>query len=153
MRCTTRGWSVSEQTRPMPTGPGWWWRMGRNGPYIEEVDGDQNHAPFLAIDGSDVKDDGSWLAQIPDPATCAAWVAAERPGPEVMRAVGQYDAARRRIVELAPVGGTSLASPGAVPAAVEAFKAARDRLNVVLGLAQAAALYAARGGAGEVGDE
>lgn len=56
----------------MPTGPGWWWRMGRNGPYIEEVDGDQNHAPFLAIDGSDVKDDGSWLAEIPDPAKLAA---------------------------------------------------------------------------------
>ncbi len=58
---------MAEQARLVPTGPGWWWRMGRNGPYIEEVDGDQNHAPFLAIDGSDVKDDGSWLAEIPDP--------------------------------------------------------------------------------------
>lgn len=56
----------------MPTGPGWWWRMGPRGPYVEEVDGDQNHAPWIAIEGMPVKDDGSWLAPIPGPAVCAA---------------------------------------------------------------------------------
>ena len=58
--------------RKLPTRPGWWWRRGNHGPYIEEVDGDQNHALFLAIDGSDVVDDGTWLAPIPGPAVLAA---------------------------------------------------------------------------------
>lgn len=136
--------------RVVPTGPGWWWLMGNHGPYIEEVEGDQNHALFLSISGSNVVDDGSWLAEVPPPAVCAAWVAAGRPSAAVLEALGEYEAARRRIVELAPVGATELAGPGEVPAAVEAFKAARERLNITLGLAQFAAIRAdraAKGGA------
>lgn len=63
---------MSNETRKLPTRAGWWWRMGNHGPYVEEVDGDQNHALFLAIDGSDVVDDGTWLAPIPGPEVCAA---------------------------------------------------------------------------------
>ena len=63
---------MSNETRKLPTRPGWWWRRGNHGPYIEEVDGDQNHGLFLAIDGSDVVDDGTWLAPIPGPAVLAA---------------------------------------------------------------------------------
>ena len=47
-------------------------REGNRGPYIEEVDCDQNHALFLAIDGSGVVDDGTWLAPIPGPGVLAA---------------------------------------------------------------------------------
>lgn len=63
---------MSNETRKLPTRPGWWWREGNRGPYIEEVDCDQNHAPFLAIDGAPVVDDGTWLAPIPGPAVLAA---------------------------------------------------------------------------------
>ena len=63
---------MSNETRKLPTRPGWWWREGNRGPYIEEVDCDQNHAPFLAILGSNVVDDGTWLAPIPGPAVLAA---------------------------------------------------------------------------------
>ena len=68
---------MSNEARKVPTRPGWWWRQGNHGPYIEEVDGDQNHAPFLAILGSNVVDDGTWLAPIP--------------GPEVLAALAEYD--------------------------------------------------------------
>ena len=70
---------MSNESPKLPTRPGWWWREGNHGPYIEEVDGDQNHAPFLAILGSNVVDDGTWLAPIP--------------GPEVLAALAEYTAA------------------------------------------------------------
>lgn len=61
-----------EAERIQPTRPGWWWRQGNHGPYIEQVDGDQNHALFVSLSGTDVTDDGTWLAEVPTPAVCRA---------------------------------------------------------------------------------
>ena len=83
---------MSNETRKVPTRPGWWWREGNRGPYIEEVDCDQNHAPFLAILGSNVVDDGTWLAPIP--------------GPEVLAALAEYSAAFMARDDDARAGGS-----------------------------------------------
>lgn len=71
---------MSDSTRLVPTGPGWWWRQGNQGPYVEEVWGDANHAPYINICGSPVLDDGSWLAPIPSPEVCAALASDDQPG-------------------------------------------------------------------------
>lgn len=79
-----------ETVRLIPTRPGWWWRGGDYRPRQALVARHPRTGSLTWSWGFDlltnypVTDDGSWLAEVPDPATCAAWVAAGRPGPEVL---------------------------------------------------------------------
>lgn len=79
-----------ETARLVPTRPGWWWARRRGGvvhayPVLKSLTG------AIVCNRTFVDDlDWDWLAPIPDPATCAAWVAAGRPGPEVLRALANW---------------------------------------------------------------
>lgn len=129
-----------ETARLVPTETGWWWY------------GMWPHAPVevvLRLDdgrlwcggpvvGFPVTDDGGWLAPIPDPATCAAWVAAGRTGPEVLRALADW-ADLDSLVE-----GDHGASVD-LPALRRLMRRRRDALSEVIAAMRAA--RAARAGA------
>lgn len=78
---------MAEQARPMPTGPGWWIGQ-RNAAAPRNTDNPEPHPIAvswrrgkLCAGSSPVTDPcWTWFSEIPDPATCAAWVAAGRPG-------------------------------------------------------------------------
>lgn len=155
----TGGITAPAPARLLPTRPGWWWgrwptsdaRPGGYDPEVFEVikDFEDDGQIVFVWDGAHWRlSDIEWLAEVPPPAECAAWAAAGKPSAAVLEALGEYDAARRQIVDLAPVAGHSVAQPGEGPAAVERFKAARDSLNIALGLAQFAAIRAERAAQG-----
>jgi hypothetical protein len=130
--------NTEQPTCQIPTLPGaWWWQDGfsignppRVIPVLEVAD---DEAPYLlaimpALPTSLFvpvgETGGTWLAEVPPPGVCAA--------------LAEYDAARRAIVGLAPVGAWPVATVGEGPAALQRFVVARDSLNVALGLAQVA---------------
>lgn len=137
--------------RLLPTRPGWWLEGDPDDPsFVEVCEKDDVLVGLFPHRDRTIGDPYcKWLAEVPPPDVCAAWAAAGKPSAAVLAALGEYDAARRQIVDLAPVAGHSVAKPGEGPAAVERFKAARDSLNIALGLQQFAAIRAERATGGD----
>ena len=122
---------MSEQQQPpcIPTRPGWWWCQ-YTGPLSETISAGPDMVYVDPAVGFDTDPNWQWLAPIP--------------GPAVLAALAEYEAARREIVLLAPVGAHPVAKVGEAPAALERFVKAREQLNITLGLAQFAEIRAER---------